>query len=76
MTEETTETEHPDRRQKRRRFARMWGALACGLLASGFLLSKGSGGVHDIGVLAFGYGIGVAVAAAFLALGYEPRRRT
>ncbi len=27
------------------------------------------------GMIAFGYGLGVAVAAVFLALGYEPRRR-
>jgi hypothetical protein len=39
------------------------------------LLSRQGGAAHAIGVAAFGYGIGIGVAAVFLALGHNPLRR-
>jgi hypothetical protein len=59
----------------RRRYAAQAGLIAAVLLVVGYILAKQPGGTHDLGVIAFGYGLGVAVAAVFLALGWEPRRR-
>jgi hypothetical protein len=67
--------EHHDRRRTRRRYATVCAGIATGLLVGGFLLSDGAGATRDLGVIALGYGIGVAVAAVFLAFGYDPRRR-
>jgi len=66
--------------QRQRTLARRWfagraGVIATVLLVGGFLLTQASGVVHRLGVLAFGYGIGVAVMALLLALGFDPRRR-
>jgi hypothetical protein len=63
-------------RRARRRYAAGCADIAAVLLIGGFLLARAlGGGWHDVGVTAVGYGIGVAVAAAFLASGYEPRKR-
>lgn len=70
--------ENFDQRQRtlaQRRFAGRAGVIAAVLLVGGFLLTQASGVVHDLGELAFGYGIGIAVMALLLALGYDPRRR-
>jgi hypothetical protein len=64
------------RRRARRRYARWAGVIALALLLSGVALTTTQhGDLHDLGVAAIGYGIGVGVAAAFLAGGWEPRRR-
>jgi len=68
--------ESPERRGARRRYAKAAGVMAAVLLIVGVVLARtASGGWRDLGVLCLGYGIGVAVAAAFLASGYEPRWR-
>lgn len=64
-----------ERRGHRRRFAALCGAIALVLLIGGFVLTQQGGGAHDTGIIAFGYGLGVGVAALFLAAGYDPRRR-
>jgi hypothetical protein len=64
-----------DRARARRRYAALAGAIAAVLLVAGTALSRHRGGAHDVGVVTFGYGLGVAVAAGLLALGWEPRRR-
>jgi hypothetical protein len=63
------------RTRSRRRYAAAAGATAVVLLVAGFVLAHSGGGVHEIGIICFGYGLGVAVAAVFLALGHEPTRR-
>lgn len=67
----------PDgRRRARRRYARWAGAMALALLVGGAALTTmQGGGLRDLGVVAVGYGIGVGVAAAWLASGREPRGR-
>jgi peptidoglycan/LPS O-acetylase OafA/YrhL len=64
-----------DRARARRRYAAYAGAAAALLLLAGVLLSRHPGGTDAFGVVTFGYGLGVAVAAILLALGWEPRRR-
>jgi hypothetical protein len=60
----------------RRKYAAWCGAIAAVLLLGGLLLAgMQEGSWREIGVAAVGYGIGVAVAAVFLASGYEPRKR-
>jgi len=63
------------RARARRRYAAYAGLGAAVLLLAGTLLSRHSAGTHAIGVITFGYGLGVAVAAVLLAFGWEPRRR-
>lgn len=67
--------ELPDRQHARRRYATSAGAMAVVLLAGGPLAVHDGGSLRAIGVIALGCGIGVAVAAVFLALGHDPRRR-
>ena len=69
-------SDSPERRRARRRYAGAAGSMAAVLLIVGVVLARtASGNWRDLGVLCLGYGIGVAVAAAFLAFGYDPRRR-
>ena len=63
------------RKTARRRYAFLAGLIAMVMLVAGFLLTTGTGGAHDIGLVVVGYGIGVAVAAVMLAFGWEPPRR-
>jgi hypothetical protein len=65
----------PEHARARRRFATLAAAMAVVLLVGGFLLSRGTGDARDLGVTAVGFGLGVAVAAVFLALGCEPGGR-
>ena len=63
------------RDRARRRFAAGAAALACALLLGGLLLTRSAGVLGVLGIAAVGYGIGVAVAAAFLAVGHNPLSR-
>lgn len=72
---EADETPH-ERGRRRQRHAAVAGGFAALLLIVGFVLSRASGDMHDYGVLAFGYGLGVALAATLLTLGWKPRPRT
>lgn len=52
----------------------LWGALlGVVLLVGGALLVTGT--ERALGVVLFGYGLGVGVAAVFMALGWRPRGR-
>jgi hypothetical protein len=63
-----------DRARARRRYAASADLIAAVLLLAGVLLSRHPGGIHEFGVMTFGYGLGVAVAATLLGFGREPRR--
>jgi hypothetical protein len=63
-----------DRRRSRRRYAAMCGAISIVLLITGYLMTRNGGATHVLGVVAVGYGVGIAVAAVFLGSGYDPRR--
>jgi hypothetical protein len=58
----------------RRRFAAYAGLIAAVLLLAGVVLSRHPG-TNALGVVTFGYGLGVAIAAILLGFGWEPRRR-
>jgi hypothetical protein len=73
VTEAVGNADIGERDRARRRYAAHAGLIAAVLLVVGYVLAKQPGGT--LGVVAFGYGLGVAVAAVFLALGWEPRRR-
>ena len=64
-------TDPVGRARARRHFAGWCALFAVVLLVGGFALTRGDGSSHDIGTPAVGYGIGVAVAAGFLASGWE-----
>ncbi|MGI8624226.1 MAG: hypothetical protein ACR2NB_12260 [Solirubrobacteraceae bacterium] len=62
------------------RATKRFGALALCvggvLLIVGYLCTEGSGIAHDLGVMAVGYGIGVTVIGAWIAMGGGPPRRS
>jgi hypothetical protein len=69
--------EEARRRRARLRFAGYSGTLAAALLVAGIAAARGSSGglVHTLGVVAVGYGIGIGVAAIFIAFDWNPLRR-
>ena len=56
-----------------KRYAAWCALLSIALIVAGALLTRGS--AHVAGVVMLGYGLGVAVAALFLAFGWSPPRR-
>lgn len=62
-----------ERRRARRRYAATALLCALALIAAGFLLIHS--GDKPLGDASLGYGIGVLVAAGFLASGWEPPNR-
>lgn len=62
------------RRDHPRRYAAFAMLCAAVLLIGGYLLTRGSGTTHTLGVIALGYGIGVGVSSLFLLAGWEPGR--
>lgn len=67
--------ESADRRRRRRHFAAAVGAVALVLLVVGSVCASRPGTLGFLGCTAVGYGIGVGVAAAFIAVGHNPFSR-
>jgi hypothetical protein len=65
------------RRRARLRFASRSGILATALFLGGIAAASTSSDrlFHTLGVVAVGYGIGIGVAAVFIAFGGNPLRR-
>ena len=63
----------PNRRPKR--FAVSAIAAGVALVVGGALLARSPGVTRTVGLAMLGYGIGLLVAGAFLALGQDPLRR-
>lgn len=61
--------------RRRRRFAVVLLPFAIALIAAGLMLASHDGLVGALGLVALAQGIGITVAAAFLALGHNPLQR-
>jgi 1,4-dihydroxy-2-naphthoate octaprenyltransferase len=64
-----------DRTRRRRRFGLFVAAVAAVLLIAGAILANRDSALGAIGIGALGYGIGLLVAGAALALGHNPLDR-